>query len=66
MSADPINWVCRNLRAFVRDEQGPTATEYAILLAVIILGAMGTILSIGEKFEVLYTIIADSLPEGFA
>jgi Flp pilus assembly pilin Flp len=53
-------------RRFAADESGPTATEYAILLAVLILGSMGIIGSIGSKFAVLYTIIAGALPAGFA
>lgn len=47
---------------FARDEDGPSATEYAILLAVLILGSMGVIQSIGEDFHNIYTTIANSLP----
>jgi Flp pilus assembly pilin Flp len=53
-------------RRFAKDESGPTATEYAILLAVLILGSVGVIGAIGNKFAVLYTIIANAMPEGFA
>jgi Flp pilus assembly pilin Flp len=53
-------------RRFTTDESGPTATEYAILLALIILGSIGIIGSIGGKFAVLYSIITGALPEGFA
>ena len=52
-------------RRFARDDQGPTATEYAIILALIILVSAGTIGSIGNKFAVLYTIITSALPDGF-
>jgi len=53
-------------RRFLREDHGPTATEYAILLALLILGSVGIIGSIGNKFAVLYTIISNALPEGFA
>lgn len=46
-------------------EEGVAATEYAILLALIIIGSIGIIGTIGSKFAVLYAIIANSLPEGF-
>ena len=58
-----VGAICRR---FAADENGPSATEYAILLAVLILGSMGIIGSIGGKFAVLYTIIAGALPAGFA
>jgi Flp pilus assembly pilin Flp len=53
-------------RRFLRDESGPTATEYAIMLAVIILGSIGVIGALGAKFDVLYTLISGALPDGFA
>jgi Flp pilus assembly pilin Flp len=48
--------------AFAREEDGPSATEYAILLAMIVLGTMGVIQSIGEDFHNIYMVIANSLP----
>lgn len=48
--------------AFARQEDGPTATEYAILLAVLILGSMGVIQTIGLKFQAIYMAIASQIP----
>lgn len=55
----------RFVSGWVRDEEGVSGTEYAIMLSLIVMGSMAIIGSIGEKFAVLYTIISDSLPEGF-
>ena len=52
----------KTLAAFARDEAGPSATEYAILLAVLILGSMGVIQSIGASFSDIYTAIAGKIP----
>lgn len=48
--------------AFASQEDGPTATEYAIMLAVLILGSMGVIQSIGLKFQAIYMAIANQIP----
>lgn len=55
----------RFVSGWLRDEEGVSGTEYAILLSLIVMGSMAVIGSIGEKFAVLYAIISDSLPEGF-
>jgi Flp pilus assembly pilin Flp len=66
MYEDSQQQIGQGVADFLRDEQGPTGTEYAIMLALIALVSMGTIGAIGAKFQVLYTIIADALPEGLA
>ncbi|GMV97698.1 MAG: Flp family type IVb pilin [Phycisphaerae bacterium] len=53
------------LARWIRDEDGVTASEYAILLALIIIGSMAVIGSIGSKFAILYSTIAGALPAGF-
>jgi pilus assembly protein Flp/PilA len=50
---------------FSREEDGPTATEYAILLALLILVCVAAIGGIGGRVINLYTAIDASLPEGF-
>jgi len=52
------------LAGFRRDQQAVSASEYAILLSLLVLGAMATIMSIGLKFEVIYLAIANALPTG--
>ena len=41
----------------LRDEAGPSATEYAILLALLVLGAMGAIGGIGSRVYNIYARI---------
>lgn len=37
------------LKRLLRDEDGPTAVEYGVLLALIVLAAMGAIESVGSS-----------------
>ena len=47
----------RVLRRFLASEEGPSATEYAILLALLIVGAMATIGAIGSSMDDIYVNI---------
>ena len=49
---------------FFRGEDGPTATEYAVMLALIILICMAAILVIGNKVKTVFTNIDAGLPSG--
>ena len=53
---------CQRLREFVRSEDGPTATEYAILIAVICVAVIGAMSSFGQHMDNLYTSIASTVP----
>ena len=39
------------LRRFIQDEHGATATEYAVMLVMILLVALVTIVFLGDKVE---------------
>lgn len=55
----------RRLIGLIRSEDGPTATEYAVMLAVIsatVLGAMG---AFGTKMGNIYTIVNDVVARVF-
>jgi Flp pilus assembly pilin Flp len=43
--------------AFLRDESGPTAVEYAVLLGGIILTALAAIAALGQQTGVMYNDI---------
>jgi pilus assembly protein Flp/PilA len=47
---DRHNW-CRR---FFRDEDGPTAVEYAVMLAMIILVAIAGVMSVGAEANNLF------------
>ena len=40
---------------FIQSEDGPTATEYAVMLALIIIVAIGTITSLGQSVNTVFT-----------
>lgn len=48
---------------FAREQDAASATEYAILLAVLVLVAMATIRSIGEGIYRVYENIEGVMPE---
>ena len=49
---------------FVHEEAGPTATEYAVMLALIIVVALGAITLLGQKIDNAYAKIESALPDG--
>jgi pilus assembly protein Flp/PilA len=52
--------VCRLLR----EDDGPSATEYAILLALIVLVAVAAVRSIGTRMQGIYQSIDATMPTG--
>ncbi len=51
---------------FLRSEDGPTATEYAVMLALIIIVALGAITGLGTTVDTIFTNVDGSLPTGAA
>lgn len=49
---------------FVKSEDGPTATEYAVMLALIIIVALAAITSIGQTVSGIFTTVDNALPTG--
>jgi pilus assembly protein Flp/PilA len=52
------------INRFLRSEEGPTATEYAVMLALIIIVAIGAISGIGVKVSDVFTGVDSGLPSG--
>ncbi len=50
------------MKAFIRDEDGATATEYAVMLALIIVIALGAISALGEKVSTTFADIESNMP----
>ncbi len=59
-----VKTLVKKMRSFFRGEDGPTVTEYAVMLALIILICMGAILVIGNKVKTIFTNIDGGLPSG--
>jgi len=47
---------------FLRSEDGPTATEYAVMLALIIIVALGAITSLGTTVSTIFSDVDGALP----
>jgi pilus assembly protein Flp/PilA len=51
-------------RRFLRDEDAPTATEYAVMLALIIVVAIGAVTLLGQRVSSTMGAAANQLPGG--
>lgn len=56
----------QHARRFVAAEDGPTTTEYAVMLALIIMVCLGAITGIGSTVDTIFTNMDASLPTGTA
>ena len=54
------------MKSFLVSEDGPTATEYAVMLALIIIVALAAITLLGEKVQDIFTNVEGGLPDGTA
>ena len=57
-----MNVLAKTIRAFLRSEDGPTATEYAVMLALIIVVCIAAVTLIGNKVKTVFTNIESGLP----
>ena len=49
---------------FVRAEDGPTAVEYAVMLALIIVVCIGAVTTLGTKASTTFNNVATSIGSG--
>lgn len=56
-----FNRVYANAAHFFRDEDGPTAVEYAVMLALIIIVCLTAIAVLGSNASGKYKAVADTL-----
>jgi Flp pilus assembly pilin Flp len=54
------------IRDFLASKAGPTATEYAVMLSLIILASLSGISLMGIKLSDIFTFLGSSLPNGSA
>jgi pilus assembly protein Flp/PilA len=54
-------WI-KNVKSFLRDEEGATAVEYAVMLALIIVVALGAITALGTKVSTTFANITTAMP----
>jgi pilus assembly protein Flp/PilA len=54
--------LAQKVQRFLVSEDGPTAVEYAVMLALIVIVCLTAISSVGTKASGTFTKIASSLP----
>jgi pilus assembly protein Flp/PilA len=54
----------KNVLKFVKAEDGPTAVEYAVMLALIIVVVAGAVTTVGTKSSNSFTTTGSSIPSG--
>ena len=55
--------LAKKARIFLRDQDGPTSVEYAVMLALIVAICFVVITSIGNKVKATFLNLEGSLPE---
>ena len=56
--------IVNRAKSFLKSEDGPTATEYAVMLALIIIVAMAGITLLGTKVNTIFGNVQTALPTG--
>ena len=54
----------KNVVRFLKAEDGPTAVEYAVMLALIIVVCIGAVTTLGTKASATFTSVGATLPSG--
>ena len=52
----------KNIVKFLKAEDGPTAVEYAVMLALIIVVCIGAVTTLGTKSSGTFSSVAGTLP----
>ena len=58
-----MNRVLERAKEFFRSEDGPTATEYAVMLALIIAVVIAAVTLLGQRVQGVFQNVADHVPE---
>ncbi len=56
-----MNALVSRMKSFLRSEDGPTATEYAVLLALIIVVCITAITAVGSKASAAFDDVQSSM-----
>ncbi|MCH7700920.1 MAG: Flp family type IVb pilin [Planctomycetes bacterium] len=51
----------KRAKQFLKSEDGPTATEYAVMLALIIVACIGAITTLGGSVSGMFDSLSDTL-----
>jgi len=56
--------IVRPVVRFLKAEDGPTAVEYAVMLALIIVVCITAVTTLGTRARGTFTVVSTSLPAG--
>jgi len=56
-----MNTLMQKLRSFLADEQGATAVEYGLMVALIAAVILGTVALLGGELNTKFTTVADAV-----
>ena len=56
-----MRWFVLRAASFLRNEDGPTAVEYAVMLALIIVVCIGAITSLGNNANKTFDSVGDAI-----
>ncbi len=59
-----MNALWRRLAILLKSEEGPTATEYAVLIGLIAMGVIVAMGSFGQHVNNIYLSLAGTVPTG--
>lgn len=53
--------ITESIKNFLKEEDGPTAVEYAVMMALIIVVCMGTIATLGGEANTKFQQVSDQI-----
>ena len=56
-----MNTFLNRAKSFLQSEDGPTATEYAVMLALIIVACIGAITALGGSVSTMFTSLSGTI-----
>jgi pilus assembly protein Flp/PilA len=59
-----VRVIAERVRRFLVSEDGPTAVEYAVMLALIIIVCLTAITQLGQQVNTTFTNITGAMPTG--
>ena len=59
-----MRFLCKRLPSLIRSEEGPTAVEYGLMIALICVAVIGALSSFGVHMDNLYLAIDSTVPRG--
>ena len=56
--------ILKKVQSFLVDESGPTAVEYAVMLALILVACIGIVGSLGTSSSKTFATVKNAMPAG--